>query len=391
MDITTAIWLGIAIGIVLGVSGVYAVRWYLHAQSRREQLGSPLIPHGVEDLLATLPQTAIIVDSSYNVLRASERAYDSGLVVKPDVLSQQMRGQVDRTLETGEPSESEVTVLRGPFGSTELHFRIRVSTMEGGYALILANDITESVRVEAVRRDFVANVSHELKTPIGAVTLLAEAVKEAADDVEQVQYFADRMLVESDRLARLTRELIDLSRLQAMDTLEEAQDVRVHAILEQAVELNRVLAENKDIRVQLKAPADLVVWGDEGLLLMCFQNLITNAIAYSPEGSHVGIGARRVDDIIEISVADRGIGISEADRSRIFERFYRVDSARSRNTGGTGLGLSIVRHIIQNHGGDIQVWSKVGAGSTFTVRLQAADSRVSRTGVQEPPRAIDRD
>lgn len=378
MDNTTALWLGIAIGLILGVSAVLAIRGYLGARARLDLIGAPLIPEGVEELLTMLPHTAIITDSSYNVLRASERAYDSGLVVKPDVLATPLRRLVDETLATGEIHESQVTVVRGPFGSTELNFRVRVSVMEGGLAVVLANDITESARVEAVRRDFVANVSHELKTPIGAVTLLAEAVKEAADDVEQVQYFADRMLIESDRLARLTRELIDLSRLQAMDTLEDAEDVRVRGVLEQAVELNRVLAETKDIQVQLKAPEDLVVWGDENLLLMCFQNLITNAITYSPEGSHVGIGARRVDDIVEISVADRGIGISEADRSRIFERFYRVDSARSRNTGGTGLGLSIVRHVIQNHGGDIQVWSKLGAGSTFTVRLQAADSRVSR-------------
>lgn len=383
MDTAAAIWLGIAIGLVLGVGAVLATRWYVAVRTRRENIGTPLIPEGVEELLRSLPQTAIIVDSSYNVLRATDRAYDSGLVIKPDVLAQQMRGLVDEALETGEPQSSQVTVLRGPFGSTELHFRIRVSTMEGGYALVLANDITESSRVEAVRRDFVANVSHELKTPIGAVTLLAEAVKEAADDVEQVQYFADRMLLESDRLARLTRELIDLSRLQAMDTLEDARDVRVRSVLEQAAELNRVLAENKDIQVQLKAAEDLTVWGDESLLLMCFQNLITNAITYSPEGSHVGIGARRVGDIVEISVADRGIGISEADRTRIFERFYRVDSARSRNTGGTGLGLSIVRHVIQNHGGEIQVWSKLGAGSTFTVRLQAADSRRPLSRPQE--------
>nr|WP_225752383.1 ATP-binding protein [Pseudoclavibacter sp. Marseille-Q3772] len=389
MDNAVAIWLGIAIGLVAGLAIIATVRWYLRAKANRELIGKPLIPEGVEDLLTTLPQTAIIVDSSYNVLRASEKAYDSGLVVKPDVLAASMRPLVDGTLNNGNPHESQITVLRGPFGSTELHFRVRVSIMDGGYALVLANDITESARVEAVRRDFVANVSHELKTPIGAITLLAEAVKEAADDVEQVQYFADRMLVESDRLARLTRELIDLSRLQAMDTLEEAEDVRVRGVLEQAIELNRVLAENKDIEVQLKAGDDLAVWGDESLLLMCFQNLITNAITYSPEGSHVGIGARRVNDIVEISVADRGIGISEADRGRIFERFYRVDSARSRNTGGTGLGLSIVRHVIQNHGGEIQVWSKLGAGSTFTVRLQAADSRVTGPAANEHDRESD--
>lgn len=165
-----------------------------------------------------------------------------------------------------------------------------------------------------------------------------------------------------------------------MDTLEDAKDVDIQDVIGQAVELTRVPAEDKRIQVHAKIADGLIVWGDERLLLMCFQNLIANAITYSPVGSHIGIGARRLDDVIEVSVADRGIGISEEDQKRIFERFYRVDTARSRNTGGTGLGLSIVRHVIENHGGEIRVWSRLGAGSTFTVRLQAADVHRSEQG-----------
>ncbi|WP_282852324.1 sensor histidine kinase [Gulosibacter sediminis] len=379
-------FLAILTGVVIGIVGTSVV--FLARRNRAEvaALRNPHVPQGVEEVLRALPQTAIVADPSHNVVRASDNAYTSGLVSRPGRLTTDIHDIASRAWQTGNAVEEVVRVPRGPFGSVELTYRVRAALLEPRYVLILATDITESLRVEATRRDFVANVSHELKTPIGAVTLLAEAVKEAADDHDQVQYFSDRMLLEAERLARLTRELIDLSRLQAMDTLEEADDVEVSDIVEQAIELARVNAERKDIRVHAKITEGLVVWGDERLLLMCFQNLITNAITYSPVGSHIGVGARRLGDVIEVSVADRGIGISEDDQKRIFERFYRVDAARSRNTGGTGLGLSIVRHIIENHGGEIRVWSKLGSGSTFTVRLQSADAR--RSGRDETTESI---
>jgi two-component system sensor histidine kinase SenX3 len=364
-----ALLTGLAVGVV--ATAVYFIARRNRAEI--EALRHPHVPGGIEEVLHALPHSAIVADPSHNVIRASESAYTSGLISKPGRLSTVIHPLAART---GQPVEEVIQVPRGPFGSAELSFRVRTSMLEPRWVLVLATDVTESVRVEATRRDFVANVSHELKTPIGAVTLLAEAVKEAADDQEQVQYFSDRMLVEAGRLASLTRELIDLSRLQAMDTLEDAEDVDLADVIEQTLELTRVTAEAKDIRVHAKVDDDFIVWGDERLLLMCFQNLMTNAITYSPAGSHVGVGARRLGDVIEVSVADRGIGISESDQRRIFERFYRVDSARSRNTGGSGLGLSIVRHIIENHGGEIRVWSKPGSGSTFTVRLQSAEARL---------------
>lgn len=377
-----AILTGVLIGIV-GTSVVFVSR---RNKAEIAALRNPHLPEGVEEVLKALPQTAIVADPSHNVVRATQNATTSGLIARPNRLATIVQHLASEAWQTGNPAEETLRVPRGPFGSVELTYRVRAALLEPRYVLILATDITESLRVEATRRDFIANVSHELKTPIGAVTLLAEAVKEAADDHEQVEYFSDRMLIEAGRLARLTRELIDLSRLQAMDTLEDARDVEIADVVEQAIELTRVTAEGKDIRVHAKIADDLIVWGDERLLLMCFQNLITNAITYSPVGSHIGIGARRLGDVIEVSVADRGIGISEDDQQRIFERFYRVDAARSRNTGGTGLGLSIVRHIIENHGGEIRVWSKLGSGSTFTVRLQSADAR--RSGRDEATESI---
>ncbi|MGO1544500.1 MAG: sensor histidine kinase [Gulosibacter sp.] len=375
MSTATAIYLSVLLGVVVGIVISTVVVVILRARSRAAAIAQPVISSDVEEVLAALPQTAIVTDPSHNVIRASFGATSAGLVTRDGRLAPQLVPIAARAWTTGHAVETTKTVPRGPFGSAGLQYRVRSSLLAPRFILTLAQDMTEAIRVEDVRRDFVANVSHELKTPIGAVTLLAEAVQEAADDTEQVRYFAGRMLIESDRLARLTRELIDLSRLQAMDTLENAEVVDMAEIVEQAVDLTRVPANAKQIRVRMKPVEGSDVWGDSSFLLMCVQNLITNAITYSPTTSSIGIGMRRVDDVIEISVADQGIGISEADQKRIFERFYRVDAARSRNTGGTGLGLSIVRHIVENHGGEIRVWSKLGEGSTFTLRIPAADAR----------------
>lgn len=375
----------LAIGMVIG-AGILALVMFADRQRRRAvALMEPRIPEGVEEVLAALPQIAVVVDPSHNVLRATEGATSSGIISRNGRLIQVLQPLASGAWETGLPVETEVTIPRGPFGQAGVRYRMRAMRLQPRFVLILAEDLTEAIRVEDVRRDFVANVSHELKTPIGAVTLLAEAIGEAADDEEQVRYFSKRLLVEGDRLARLTREIIDLSRLQSMDTLESAAVVEISDVIAQAVDQTRTSAEARDIEIGVRAPEGLEVWGDVDLLVMCLQNLITNAISYSSAGAYVGVGARRADDVIEISVTDRGIGIAEGDQKRIFERFYRVDMARSRNTGGTGLGLSIVRHIVENHGGDIRVWSKPGRGSTFTVRLPAAESRAPEDELTEAP------
>ncbi|MDQ1512525.1 MAG: two-component system, OmpR family, sensor histidine kinase SenX3, partial [Microbacteriaceae bacterium] len=235
--------------------------------------------------------------------------------------------------------------------------------------LLLADDRSDSVRLEAVRRDFVANVSHELKTPIGAVGLLAEALESAADDPEQVRRFAARLTTEANRLGTITREIIDFSRLQSRDPLDRPAPVNLDEVLASARDRNRVAAEAKSIEVVLGKRTGLHVLGDEALLTTAVHNLVANAVQHSLPGGHVGIAGRARDAVVEISVSDQGAGIPEQDLERVFERFYRGDPARSRTTGGTGLGLSIVKHIAENHGGDVRVWSRVGRGSTFTIRL----------------------
>lgn len=243
-----------------------------------------------------------------------------------------------------------------------------------GSVALLLDDVTESRRLEAVRRDFVANVSHELKTPVGALTLLAEAVQDAADDPEAVQRFAGRMQHEGVRLGRLVRELLELSRLQGAEPLPGADEVFIDEILDEAQDRTRLLAEAEGISVITRCDSELLVHGNAHQLVTALVNLVDNAIAYSPPGTRVAVHARAVTDAdrrewVEVSVSDQGIGIAEDDLARVFERFYRVDPARSRATGGTGLGLAIVKHVATNHGGTVGVWSVEGEGSTFTMRL----------------------
>ena len=257
----------------------------------------------------------------------------------------------------------------------------------GPVALVL-QDVTEARRVEAVRRDFVANVGHELKTPVGALALLAEAVQGAADDPETVQRFAARMQHEADRLARLVRELIDLSRLQGAEPLPELVPVAVGTVVAEAVDRTRAAAAAKDIQLAVAVQPALVVRGAEAQLATALTNLLANAVAYSPKGTTIAIGARARSGFAEIAVTDSGIGIPRSDRSRVFERFYRVDQSRASSTGGTGLGLAIVKHVASNHGGAVTVWSEEGLGSTFTLRIPLAtdaDQPVDDANLERPP------
>ena len=262
----------------------------------------------------------------------------------------------------------------------------RVAPLGSSHVLLLVEDHTQAARVEEVRRDFVANVSHELKTPVGGLGLLAEAILDAKDDPEAIERFATRMQVESARLAQLVKEIVDLSRLQVADTLHEPRLVDVSAAVHEAIDYSRVGADAKQIEIVAACAPDLKVFGDEDLLVTAVRNLIGNAVAYSEPGTRVAVGGRSADGVVEITVTDQGQGIPGDEQQRIFERFYRVDAARSRRTGGTGLGLAIVKHICANHGGDVTVWSEEGRGSTFTIRLPAAaDSTASPAyGTNQP-------
>ncbi|KAB1660351.1 two-component sensor histidine kinase [Pseudoclavibacter chungangensis] len=374
MDSSLAIVIATALGFLIG--GGFVALLHVADQHRQQARAvlEPRLPDGIEHLLGALDSIVIVCDPSHNVYQSSPGATSKGLVLRGGRLATPVGELVDAVRRAGEPITRDLEIPRGPFGSAELMLRVRAAPLATRFILILADDRTEAVRVENVRRDFVANVSHELKTPIGAVSLLAEAIDAAADDPEQVRYFTDRLVTEAGRLGKLTNELINLSRLQSADSLEKAEILELRPIVEQAVDQARVAADAKRISITLAEGSGERVYADPGLLVMGFHNLVANAINYSPEGSGIGIGIRTVDGGVEVAVTDQGIGIAPEDQGRVFERFFRVDAARSRLTGGTGLGLSIVKHVVENHGGDIRLWSQPGRGSTFTVRLPLADA-----------------
>lgn len=278
-----------------------------------------------------------------------------------------------RVLQSGTPMAVDLSPLRGR-GRRPAAVLANVRPLVDGHALVEATDTSEAVRLEATRRDFVANVSHELKTPVGAMGVLAEAVLDAADDPVEVHRFATKIVAEAARLGNLVSELIALSRLTGAERLPEMSPVDLDEVVDRAITRSRVTAQNAKIEIVLDRPLGLVVDGDETLLVTALTNLVENAIAYSPPEASVSVSRRRAGDWVEISVTDRGIGIAAEHQERVFERFFRVDPARSRATGGTGLGLAIVKHVLANHGGEVGLWSSPGTGSTFTMRLPVPPS-----------------
>ncbi len=377
MDSALLVPLALAFGVVVG-AGVTAV---LVTSARRGQRAvdvvSTAVPDGVDQVIEALESAGIVLDPSNTVVKASPGAMAFGLVWNQSLVHPELVTIVDRVRRFGEPITQELELARGPFGDANIYLFVRVARLGARYILLLAEDRTESYRLDEVRRDFVANISHELKTPIGAVGLLAEALEAASDEPDQVRRFAKRLTKEADRLARITQEIIELSRLQAADALTKPEVVEIDRVVALAIDQNRVAAESSRVTIVSGGDAGAEVYGDEPLLAVALHNLIANAIQYSPKGSRVGVGVKNSDGIVEIAVTDQGIGIPDEELDRVFERFFRIDPARSRHTGGSGLGLSIVKHVVQNHGGDIRVWSQPGNGSTFTIRLPKASLAVA--------------
>ncbi|HUZ50974.1 MAG TPA: ATP-binding protein [Streptosporangiaceae bacterium] len=333
------------------------------------------LPAGLAAVLGVLSSSAVLVDSNDRVLRASEAARAFGLVKGNNLVVGELLALARQVRRDGEIREGEIDISTSGFNGRTTSFAVRVAPLgpavgDGGLVLLLAEDQTERRRVEEVRRDFVANTSHELKTPVGALALLAETVEDAADDPEAVRRFAGRMRQEAARLTNLVQDLITLSRIQAAEPIPDPVPADLDAVVAEALDRCRMKATARGIELASTGTRHLSVLGDEDLLVTALRNLLDNAVAYSPEKTRVLVSTSMDGtDVIELSVADQGIGIPERDLERIFERFYRVDPARSRVTGGTGLGLAIVKHVTAAHGGNVKVTSKEGAGSTFTLRL----------------------
>ena len=348
-------------------------RGELDGESPRSAAIYPAVSEEIVRILSIIPSASLVVAPDGTVLRASSRALTLGIVNRSSVAVPDIAEIVMKVANDGSPREQVLRVRRPPLGRELLEVKVRIAPLNSGAILVLIDDLAEERRVDAVRRDCVANVSHELKTPVGALSLLAEAVLSAADDKEQVEHFAEKMQAEAKRLGNLIQDVIDLSRLQSDDPMNRAELVETDQLINRAIEEVRTLAGGLGVEIIRGGPEESVILGDRGQLLTALRNLLTNAISYSAANTSVSVTAREIEGIVEISVKDAGIGIPSHDLDRIFERFYRIDPARSRGTGGTGLGLAIVKHVCQNHGGEVIVWSEVGTGSTFTLRLPSYD------------------
>jgi two-component system, OmpR family, sensor histidine kinase SenX3 len=340
----------------------------------RSTPAEPEPPSATAAVLATvaaaLETGAVLLDDD-DVLLANEAALALRVVYGRELTSRTVSRIAREARRTGQRISQDLDI---PWGASSRAVHVVAAPVPGtAQVVLLMNDLQESRRLEAVRRDFIANVSHELKTPVGAMLLLAEALRDATDDPVAMKQFADRMMHEAGRMSRLVQELLELSRLQGGEPLPAMASVWVDDVIADATDPLLVPAEAAGITLEVGAAAGLAVWGDRRQLTTALTNLIENAIAYSTAGGRVGVGAKvKTEDGevgVEIAVSDEGVGIEKDDQERVFERFYRVDTARSRATGGTGLGLAIVKHVANNHGGRVGLWSRAGVGSTFTLHL----------------------
>ena len=378
------------IGLSLGVFGVLAFR--VSEQQRQlvdVEFEDPALPDGAAEVLAAVGRAFVVVDAIDGVVRASPAAYAYGLVRGHTLVHEQLLEMTAKVRRDGVILERLLELPRGPLGQGTIVVQVRAAVIAEEYILLLADDRTEVTRTEEVRNDFVANVSHELKTPVGAISLLAEALESSADDPEAVRRFARRTHKESARLAALVQDIIELSRLQGSNVAKQGRAVDINTVVAEAVDRSQLPAESKNIDLVVGGHADAMVYGDQDQLVTALRNLIDNAIRYSPENTRVGVGIRAKDGLVAVSVTDQGEGLSPEDQERVFERFYRVDAARSRHTGGTGLGLSIVKHVVANHGGEVTLWSQPGQGSTFTIRLPELEGQ-DLDGVADPADPADR-
>ena len=328
------------------------------------------LPPVLLEALGQLDQNALVLAPGEVIVFASENIDHIGILRDGLIQSQELLAIIRVVRRTNIKQTGTIEVPRGPIGEGRHELTVNVIPLiREQLVLVLLSDESQAQRIQDVRRDFVANVSHELKTPIGALLLLSEAVIGAKDDPAAVEKFATRMQIESKRLTDLVQEIINLSRLQDSDPLSVPSELNVQDLVSEAIDQSQVGADSRKIEILTGEIADGVVLGDRDQIIMAIQNLVENAVNYSPEGTKVTVSTLIENGIVTISITDQGIGISESEQDRIFERFYRVDPARSRQSGGTGLGLSIVKHVATNHGGEVSVWSVENVGSTFSLKL----------------------
>jgi two-component system sensor histidine kinase SenX3 len=331
----------------------------------------------LQEALDSLPQAVLITDGAGTVVERNAAAEAFVAARHSDAIVEAAVGElIDRALR-GEPASRTVDLF-GPPRRVVVVTTTPLETDAGRAAVAVVEDVTERRLLEAVRTDFVANISHELKTPVGAIGLLAETLESEDDPVVSAR-LAGRIQAEALRVGRTIEDLLELSRIE-LGQVSALEPVALEAIVEEAVQRIRPAAEQAGIElVAVGVPSGVEVSADRRQLTSALSNLLDNAVKYSDAGGSVEVEACQVGGEVVLSVADHGIGIPTRDIERVFERFYRVDQARSRQTGGTGLGLAIVRHVVANHHGTVEVESRLGEGSRFTLRLP------SRPSVGAPP------
>jgi two-component system sensor histidine kinase SenX3 len=374
-DIVT-ITLGGALTLVAGVSLGFV---FAKKKKNDRESKSNSFPDLVAEVLELMGSVGLVVDRSNKVVGTNSWAESFGLVARGFLVHDEINDLVKRA-RSGTSIESFEGILRVGLAQEKISVSANAKLVDGDYVVLVLEDRTSDIRFDKTRRDFIENISHELKTPIGAIALLSEAIQDAGDDVEAVAKFAASLNKESSRLTFLVQDIIKLSRLQSEEVLASAEIVNLNDVVADAIDRNEQLAASRKVRLISDQAPKLEVFGNREMLVTAVKNLIENAISYSDQAASVGIGCSAKDSVAEIAVTDSGSGISPENQQRIFERFYRADPSRSRDTGGTGLGLSIVKHVAKIHRGEIKLFSQVGVGSTFTLRIPLATASDPATG-----------
>jgi two-component system sensor histidine kinase SenX3 len=372
----SAIILGGVLVLILGAS----LGWILgRSKSKAKESETISFPDLVAEVLELMGSVGIVVDGSNRVVGTNSWAESYGLVSRGLLVHGELIDLVQRSRVRAE-IESFEGILRVGLAQEKVSVAAKAKLVDGDYVVLVLEDKSSDIRLDKTRRDFIENISHELKTPIGAIALLSEAIQEAGDDRAAVAKFASSLNKESSRLTFLVQDIIKLSRLQSEEVIADAELVDLNEVIAEAVDRNEQLAAKGKIRLISEQAPPLEVFGNKEMLITAVKNLVENAISYSEPGTSVGIGCSAKDSIAEIAVTDSGSGISPEHQERIFERFYRADPSRSRDTGGTGLGLSIVKHVAKIHRGEVKLFSQVGVGSTFTLRVPLATASDPATG-----------
>lgn len=369
MTPTVIVLASVALGIVVGSGITLAIVAARSAGRRRAEDLRPELPEIATSILDEIDTFAVILDASLSPVYANPSARYERYMTGEELRDPEFLHRARQVMSSGIPDIREPDPEQP--GDT---IRVHIVRIQRRFVVVLAEDLGEEQRVNAMRRDFIANVSHELKTPIAAISLLSEAVQQAADDPDTVRGFAKSLVKESRRLGELSRDIIALSEAQSTLRPEDREEVSLPDLVRSEVESHREFAAQNGIEMVVEGAGEAVIYGRPSSLGSAIANLLSNAIRYSPPGGRVGVGMEEHKNSFVVTVTDQGEGIAPEHLSRIFERFYRVDGARARGTGGTGLGLSIARHTMRAHGGDIDVWSQEGVGSSFSLIFPRHDT-----------------